>query len=129
MPRLVCAFTVLLLPLQLVADDATWASRNGEFLLSYESELDPLVINRIHSWTLAVTDASGNPVEGATISVDGGMPVHDHGLPTQPRVTRELEAGRYLLEGVRFHMAGAWEVVVTIEADGVSDSAVILLEI
>ena len=117
------------MPLQLAADDARWESRNGEFLLSFESELDPLTINRIHSWTLVVTSAAGSPVEGATISVDGGMPAHDHGLPTQPRVTRELSAGRYLLEGMRFHMAGAWEIVVTVEVDGVSDSAVILLDL
>lgn len=57
---------------------------------------------------IAVTDASGNPVEGATIAVDGGMPAHGHGLPTRPRVTRDLGGGAYLVEGLRFNMGGWW---------------------
>ena len=39
-----------------------------------------------------------------------GMPDHDHGLPTQPQVTSRLENGDYLLEGVRFHMPGKWQL-------------------
>ena len=51
------------------------------------------------------------------------MPEHDHGLPTAPRVTRELEPGRYLLEGVRFHMGGRWELILQIETAGAADTA------
>ena len=129
MSRPVILLVALCLPVQLAADDATWETREGDYRVSYESELDPVVINRIHSWTLTVTDDAGTPVEGAAISVEGGMPAHDHGLPTAPRITRELAPGRYLLEGLRFHMTGAWQIVVTIEADGVNDSAVILLDL
>ncbi len=99
------------------------ASRDGRYLLSYASELQPLVINRIHRWTLRLELADGSPVEGATFEVAGGMPRHDHGLPTQPVVTRELGAGLYVLEGMRFHMAGTWEIVIRIEAAGGSDTA------
>jgi hypothetical protein len=42
------------------------------------------------------------------------MPDHDHGLPTLPVVTRETSPGRYLLEGVRFHMPGRWQLTLTI---------------
>ena len=111
------------------ASAPAWTSRSGDYRVSYESEIDPLVINRIHSWTLVITDSTGAPVEGARISIDGGMPAHDHGLPTAPRVTSEIAPGRYLLEGVRFHMAGAWEVIVTIEVDEKRDTVVIPLEL
>ena len=111
------------------ASAPAWSSRSGDYRVSYESEINPPVINRIHSWTLVVTESSGAPVEGATISIDGGMPAHDHGLPTAPRVTSEIAPGRYLLEGVRFHMAGAWEIVVTIEVDDKRDTVVIPLEL
>jgi hypothetical protein len=45
------------------------------------------------------------------------MPEHDHGLPTQPRVTEEINPGTYLLEGVRFHMPGKWSMVISIETE------------
>ena len=97
--------------------------------MSYESELQPIVINRIHRWTLIVTDKNGAPVEDAVITVDGGMPVHDHGLPTEPRVTGELAPGHYLLEGLRFHMAGSWQIVVTIESGDTRDTVVIDMDL
>jgi hypothetical protein len=96
--------------------------------VSYESSLDPIEINRIHTWTLAVT-RDGEPVEGAVLTVTGGMPAHDHGLPTAPRVTAELGDGRYKLEGLRFHMRGYWEVSVEIASGGTRDTVVIPLNL
>ncbi len=103
------------------ADSAGWLSRNGQFRLQATPEIDPVVINRIHNWTLILSTPAGAPVSGASITVTGGMPVHDHGLPTSPRVSDEPVAGRYLLEGMRFHMHGEWVVAVLIETDGVRD--------
>jgi hypothetical protein len=74
-----------------------------------------------------VESADGVPLEGATITVSGGMPLHDHGLPTDPRMTRSLGNGDYLLEGVRFHMQGEWVLNVTVEVDGRRDTVVISL--
>lgn len=68
-------------------------------------------------------------MDGARIRVNGGMPAHDHGLPTEPRVVEALGGGRYLLDGVRFHMHGAWEVVLQLEADGSSDTVTITLDL
>ena len=79
------------------------------------SQLSPLQINRIHSWHIAITDADGEPVSEARIAVTGGMPDHDHGLPTQALVTAEIEPGIYLLEGMRFHMPGRWQIQVSID--------------
>ena len=72
------------------------------------SEIAPLDINRIHSWQLRLTDAQGSPVSNAQIELVGGMPEHDHGMPTQPQITDETETGSYLLEGMHFHMPGKW---------------------
>jgi len=72
------------------------------------SEIAPIDINRIHSWQLRLTDAQGSPVSNAQIELVGGMPEHDHGMPTQPQITGEPETGSYLLEGMRFHMPGKW---------------------
>jgi len=104
-------------------------SRDGHFQLSYTSELQPLVINRIHNWILRIVDTHGEPVTGASISVQGGMPVHDHGLPTAPRVTSGPEPGTYLLKGLRFHMRGHWELEFTIQAGETRDLVIVAVEL
>ncbi len=109
------------------AGETQWTSQRGVFSVSYRSELQPIRINQLHAWVLRVTTAAGNPVVGATIEVNGGMPAHDHGLPTRPRVTEELGGGDYRLDGMRFHMAGEWEITLRISADGESDTVVIAL--
>jgi hypothetical protein len=94
---------------------------NGLYRISFTSALDPIGINQLHSWTLHVETADGQPVDNAQIRVDGGMPAHGHGLPTQPQVTQNLGNGDYLLEGVRFQMPGAWVMRFDVAADGQSD--------
>jgi len=121
---LVVTVSLFLLLANVQADDDSWASNRGLFVASYESELEPLQINVLHSWTVHLADAAGTPVLGAKIEADGGMPEHDHGLPTRPRVTEELGDGDYRLEGLRFHMRGSWEVTLTIEASGKTDTLV-----
>jgi hypothetical protein len=114
------------MPMQdIPADLDTSTARTSEqesYQVSLTSNLDPVVINQIHSWTLAVETPEGQPVENAEITVDGGMPQHEHGLPTSPQVTQELGGGEYLVEGVKFNMAGWWEMRFDIAANGQSDS-------
>lgn len=108
-----------------LANDARWTSQRDIFALSYQSELNPLQINTLHGWILHIEDASGQPVLGATIEATGGMPAHDHGLPTRPRVTTEIGDGDYRLDGLRFHMGGTWEITFNISANGKSDIVVV----
>jgi len=111
------------------ADSRVWVSQNGLFKLSYKSKLQPITINRIHQWVLYVEATDGQPVMNADITVFGGMPAHDHGLPTIPRMTQSLGNGKYLIEGLRFHMNGYWEITITISADGDRDTIVIPLDL
>ena len=115
----------LLLPV--MAADDVWVSKQGYFSLSYETALQPIEMNRIHSWKLHIEDADGAPVTGAVIEVEGGMPAHNHGLPTRPRVTSELGGGDYRLDGMRFHMAGEWEITISIDLDGKADEVVVVI--
>jgi len=105
--------------------DESWTSKRGLFVVSYESELEPLQINQLHSWVLHLENSQGVPITGAKIEVDGGMPKHDHGLATSPRVTAAPGQGDYRLDGLRFHMHGDWELLLTIVADGKTDSVVV----
>lgn len=111
------------------ADGQIWISRSGQFHLMFESEVDPIVINRIHRWVLRVETADGHPVSGAQITMQGGMPEHDHGLPTMPLVTASPDAGGYLIEGIRFHMNGYWELEFTISTGKDEDTVLISLEL
>lgn len=89
------------------------------------SDLSPLSINQIHSWHVRVLDRNDEILELGELNVFGGMPEHDHGLPTQPDVTTRLDNGDYLLEGVRFHMQGHWQLQVELQLNGVEDTAII----
>ena len=95
----------------------TFDARASEFVVTYTTPAGPPAINRMHSWILHIENDSGMAIEGASIDVVGGMPEHNHGLPTRPRVTEELGSGDYKLDGMRFHMRGYWEIVVTITTD------------
>jgi hypothetical protein len=78
-------------------------------------------INVVHEWILHIETADGAPVEGASVSVDGDMPAHGHGMPTQPQVTADLGGGDYRVEGMSFQMGGYWIIDVTITAGGQTD--------
>lgn len=97
---------------------ATRLSDAGLFRVSWSADSGTPPLNQIHTWTLHVETADGQPVEGATITVDGGMPQHGHGLPTRPQVTADLGNGDYRVEGMKFQMLGWWEVKFNISADG-----------
>ena len=114
---------------QATAEGQTERSAAGHFQVGFTSGLQPLGINQMHTWTLHVADAEGAAVEQAIISIAGGMPEHDHGLPSQPRVTRSLGEGKYLVEGMKFHMHGAWEVSLTISTGAISDTVVFRFEL
>src|SRR5262245_28595617 len=75
----------------------------------YLRPTETLRLRKLQSVRVLVLDAMGRPVEGARITVDGGMPEHGHGLPTQPQVQGSVGGGLYDIEGVRFSMGGWWE--------------------
>ncbi len=127
--RIVLVAMIFMLLQQVGTADDVWVSKRGLFTVSYESALQPIEINQMHYWVLHIESESGEPVTDASIEVTGGMPAHDHGLPTRPRVTTELEDGNYRLDGMRFHMAGDWELTITITVDGKTDTVIVALHL
>jgi hypothetical protein len=90
-------------------------SKRGHFVVEAEASLNPVSTGVTHEWVVTVLDAKRTRVSGCSVRFDGEMPAHGHGLPTAPRVTQELEPGRYLVEGVRFSMPGQWRLLVALE--------------
>ena len=88
-------------------------SAGGRYVATLEPAT-PLRPRQMQTVRVSVRDADGRAIDEARISVDGGMPQHGHGLPTRPRVTRNLGDGIYEIEGVRFNMGGWWEFKLAI---------------
>jgi hypothetical protein len=99
----------------------TRLSQQGLYQVSYTADQGSVGINTLQSWTLHIETPSAQSVRNATITVDGDMPQHRHGLPTRPQVTENLGNGDYKVEGLRFHMPGWWVMEFEITANGETD--------
>jgi hypothetical protein len=100
----------------------TRRSSAGLYRATIHPQGDSIPQGRLHRWTLHLETAAGAPVDSATVVVDGGMPQHGHGLPTRPRVTRDLGNGDHLVEGMKFNMGGWWVVRFAIAGGAGTDS-------
>lgn len=98
-------------------------SHSGAFRVQFRSDVQPLPLNVMHAWTLLLQNAEGEPVSDAELTLLGGMPAHNHGLPSAPQVQATSDPGRYRVEGLRFHMQGEWVLELTIRHGGREDRA------
>ena len=96
----------------------------GTFTATVAPATDPIVIEEPQTWTVEIAMADGTSPDLADITVDGGMPQHGHGFPTKPRITREVDEGTYLLEGMKFSMTDWWDLKLGIQGAGGADAVV-----
>jgi hypothetical protein len=101
----------------------TRMSGSKRFRVSMRSNVDPVPLSQMHSWTLHLETPEGVAIDDAQIGVYGDMPAHRHGLPSKPKVTENRGGGDYLIEGVKFTMPGRWQLILIITADGKRDKA------
>nr|CAA6829668.1 MAG: Unknown protein [uncultured Thiotrichaceae bacterium] len=66
--------------------------------------------------TVSFTDLKGNAIDPASPLIDGGMPLHGHGLPTSPVLTALEKTGTYRIDGLKYNMSGAWLLGFKIKA-------------
>ena len=64
---------------------------------------------------LAITDATGAPVTGLTLTIVPWMPAHGHGASVAPTVS-ETMPGVYVATPLDFFMAGHWELMTALDA-------------
>ena len=102
----------------------TRTSEGGLYRATIKPQGDSIPQGKLHRWTLHLETARGVAVDSVVVAVDGGMPQHGHGLPTKPRVTRDLGNGDHLVEGMKFNMGGWWVVKFRVESAAGSDSVV-----
>ena len=107
----------------------TRTSAAGLYRATIKPQGDSIPQGRLHRWVLHLETVSGAPVDACEITVDGGMPQHGHGLPTKPRVTRDLGNGDHLVEGMKFNMGGWWVVKFRVASTSGTDSLVFNLKL
>ena len=90
----------------------TMPLRGASLRLELEPAAQPIAVGVTQTWSVLVAGAQGAPLSGCKVTFDATMPEHGHGLPTAPRVEGESAPGRYRLEGLRFSMAGYWQIEV-----------------
>lgn len=72
-------------------------------------------INGDNTWTVALTNADGQPLADASISaVLPWMPDHGHGTAVEAFATATENAGEFVITPIDFHMNGLWEVSLDI---------------
>jgi hypothetical protein len=122
----ILATVYLMLPQSASGPDLSRSKKtvNGLFVARFEPERGVVRQGELQSWLLTLKTAAGAPVEGAAIAVSGGMPQHDHGLPTSPQATDYLGDGHYRIDGIKFTMSGWWQLHFGISAAAGSDSVV-----
>lgn len=70
-----------------------------------------------NTWTLEVKNATGEPMIGATVTLDPTMVKHGHGSPVANVVTDNGD-GTYVASPLNFNMLGFWVTDLSIEAEG-----------
>lgn len=124
------AAKIMMMP---VPDDLDYALTRktdaGHYVADLDTGKQPVTVGTMLSFVLTLKRPDGTPVENAAISIDGGMPQHGHGLPTQPKVTAALGEGRYRIDGVKFNMTGWWTFTAHVDASSGSDSTTFNLKL
>ncbi len=70
-----------------------------------------------------------NLVKNTQIFMSGGMPGHDHGLPTLPQISWSENEQTYVIKGLKFSMPGKWILNFKINASEVADKDMISMAV
>jgi hypothetical protein len=98
-------------------------SEAGHFIIRVTGIERPEPINHLHGFDLSLATADGRPAAGATIVVTGERRYALNPLPTAPRVSSAQAEGQYRVEGLRFHMAGEWQLDFAVSLGEIRDRA------
>ncbi len=86
---------------------------SGGVVVAFRMVPAPIEVGR-HFSVEAIVCADPPPRE---LRVDAQMPEHRHGMNYRARVSTAGD-GRYVAEGLLFHMPGRWQLLFDVERDG-----------
>jgi hypothetical protein len=99
----------------------TVTSNSGALHVALRSSPQPLAVGD-DDLQLEVTDASGSPRDGLTVTVSPWMPAHDHG--TSGTTVVPQGGGKYLVTNVYLYMSGVWQLRIGFSGSVHDDASV-----
>ena len=89
------------------------------YIVAYRTQPSKIAVGQHFAVEFAVCPKEGQPApEG--VRVDGFMPEHNHGMNYRS-VVKPQGKGRYLADGLMFHMPGKWHLIFEIRGAGVGE--------
>ncbi len=98
---------------------AGYVLESDRYRLSYRTVPEKIVIGQHFAIEFVVCPRDGQPTP-ESVRIDATMPEHRHGMNYKPSI-KLAGGGRYVAEGLLFHMAGRWEMVFEVRGAGKVD--------
>ena len=120
-----CAFLTVMLLAPAVAAQTCLELKGAvkleseRYLVAYRTQPGKISVGQHFSMDLVVCPKSGQAAP-ESLRVDAYMPEHSHGMNYRTTV-KSVEGGRYLAEGLMFHMPGRWDFIFELRASGKTD--------
>jgi len=92
---------------------------SGRYILSYRTQPAKLAVGQHFTVEMAICAKDGQPA-AESVRVDGFMPEHNHGMNYRAAI-KPAAGGRYLADGLMFHMPGKWDFIFEIRGAGRTD--------
>lgn len=97
------------------------ASKNGEWQAQILQMPDPVPLNRMISPALRLMNRNGAALNARVTMT--GLRIYTHNaLPTAPQIVPLETPGHYRIDGLRFHIAGPWQLTFTFKS-GTNDNS------
>lgn len=99
-------------------------TKEGTYRVVYAPAPDPIPLNENFAVNFTVTYADGREMAlpaDLELKADATMPAHKHGMLQQPTMQKET-AGKYKVDGMKFHMPGQWMMKAELTSGGKTET-------
>jgi hypothetical protein len=109
-------------PLETYSAGMTRPGDSGALKFQLVSATPPPPATQNMTWTLKITDSTGQPVTGATFSpaIKTWMPQHTHGSTAVPMAVEKGD-GVYEIDNLYLYMIGVWQVTFYVKSGTTTD--------
>ncbi|MFI4855993.1 MAG: FixH family protein [Phycisphaerales bacterium JB065] len=92
----------------------TATTPSGDYTVELIGLPPSVTSNEIFSFQVTLSAAPDIPTDNLSIIVDAGMPQHAHGMTVRPQATPAAADGLFRVDGMLFHMPGAWDLTIDV---------------